>query len=198
MGAVVQRLSEHCDVGERVRLVPPSAQLRGLYFRSVEDILQKNGLFQAFCSELGIRPDQRMSALRLYPASDYLVWLALAASMLEGPKHVQKGLYRVGYEYSSAFTESILGRTLLRVLSRDPYRVAQQGLAGRRQSATFGTWGLERLDARHMLMTYDEEYVWVDSVIAGAAKGTFDACGMTITLETRLTGMFSGETYVTW
>jgi uncharacterized protein (TIGR02265 family) len=195
---VIHLLESHCDIGERVKLVPTSAQMRGLYFRSIEDELRKHGFMGAFREHLGLGAGEHPRALQWYPATDYLLWLAVAAFLLEGPARIHEGLYQLGYAYSVAFTESILGRTLLRVLSRDPLRVAQQGIAGRRQSATFGIWALSQIGERELKMSYEEEYVWLESVVTGAAKGTFDACGAQFEVRTELRGRFSGETYVKW
>jgi hypothetical protein len=47
-------------------------------------------------------------------------------------------------------------------------------------------------------MIYREEYLWIESAIAGAAQGTFEACGLSPTLETRLQDRFNGSTVVRW
>jgi uncharacterized protein (TIGR02265 family) len=200
----VATLSPYCDIKERLALVPASAQMRGLYFRSVEDEVKKYGDIHKFLEMVRANGQDTKQAprshLKWYSASEYLVWIAAAAYLIEGAgtQNVRRGLERLGRAYSAAFTETILGRTLLRVLSRDPFRVAQQGIAGRRQSATFGQWQLSRTSERSLEMSYDNEYVWIESVVTGAAMGTYQALGIEITMTTELAHQFKGSTIVRW
>jgi len=47
-------------------------------------------------------------------------------------------------------------------------------------------------------MVYREEYLWIESAIAGGAVGAFEACGVEAKLETKLLNRFDGSTMITW
>jgi uncharacterized protein (TIGR02265 family) len=99
---------------------------------------------------------------------------------------------------AEAFMDTLLGRVMLRVLSRDPVRLFEQGTAARRQSFTYGRWELRRLGEREIEIVHHDEYCWIESAIAGSLLGTFEACHIKGKVETRLTDRFNGSSFLTW
>jgi hypothetical protein len=87
---------------------------------------------------------------------------------------------------------------MLRLLANDPVRVTEQGLAARRQTFQYGQWSIQRLDGRALRMVYQEEYIWIESAIAGGAVGAFESAGVKIVTETQLTDRFNGSTLIRW
>jgi hypothetical protein len=87
---------------------------------------------------------------------------------------------------------------MLRVLSHDPVRLTEQGLAARRQTFHYGRWQIVRHGPRAVEMVYREEYLWIESAIAGGAVGAFEACGIHANLQTKLQNRFHGSTIITW
>jgi uncharacterized protein (TIGR02265 family) len=195
---VVELVRGVCDLEERLALVPASAQGRGLYFQSIEEEVKRAGHFAGFAELLQLPDGHRAKALQWYPVREYMRWICAAAYLMKGREQFQQGLFDLGYAYSNAFMNTILGRTMLRVLSRDPVRLLQQGVSGRKHSTTYGKWTCHRYGEREMGMIYESEYVWIESVFAGAAKGSLDACGVNAELVTHLSGRFAGETRVRW
>jgi hypothetical protein len=76
--------------------------------------------------------------------------------------------------------------------------LCEQGLATRRQTVSYGHWSLIRHSEREMEMRYRNEYLWIESYIAGAAQGTFESCGIVPMLETSLSDRFNGATTIRW
>jgi len=188
-------VAPHCDIVERLAVVPPSAQVRGLYLRSLETILQRAdraSLYREYFS------GERWSPIRMYPLRDYMVRLAVAGASLHSPARVHEGMHDVWRTNATTFAGSLLGRAMLRLLSHDPVRLTEQGLAARRQTFQYGHWEIASRGPRSIEMVYREEYIWIESAIAGGAVGAFEACGIDATFQTKLVNRFDGSTTITW
>jgi len=189
-------LEPHCDIVERLADVPPSARVRGLYFRSFLGILRQHPEGRAAYEHFF--PDESWSQLSFYPLGDYLIRLALAGASVTTPQSLHEGVHQLARANAASFASSVLGKVLLRILARDPVRLTEQGISARRQSTTYGEWVLLKLGERSMEMVYRGEYVWIASAIAGAAAGTFQACNLHPELETVLTDKYNGLTRIHW
>ncbi len=191
----IQIVAPYCDLVSRLEVVPPSALVRGLYLRSLETVLQRAGRPQLYrdCFE-----GERWSPIRMYPLRDYMIRLALAGASLRAPERVHEGMHDIWRTNATTFAASLLGRTMLRLLSHDPVRLTEQGLAARRQTYQYGHWEIVRHGPRAVEMVYREEYLWIESAIAGGAVGAFEACGIEAELETKLLNRFDGSTMITW
>jgi uncharacterized protein (TIGR02265 family) len=191
---VIAELCQHCDLAERLPLVPPSAKVRGLYFRSIERVLEKAGRRERFDALF----PQRFAAVLWYPAADFLVRLAVGGALLLGPTRIHEGMFEIGRANAVAFAESLIGRTLLRLLDRDPKRLLAQAIAGRRQSYSFGRWELEIVGEREAVVRMIEEYLYIESYLLGAAQGTFDAVGVSVEATVVLHDRFNGQHLLRW
>jgi uncharacterized protein (TIGR02265 family) len=191
----IQWVAPHCDLVDRLALVPPSAQVRGLYLKSLEAILQRAGRSAMYREFFG---GERWSAIRMYPLRDYMIRLAVAGAALNSPGRVYQGMHDIWRTNATTFASSLLGRTMLRLLSHDPVRLTEQGLAARRQTFQYGHWEIVRHGPRSVEMVYREEYIWIDCAIAGGAVGAFESCGIDATLHTKLLNRFDGSTTITW
>ncbi|HKU44141.1 MAG TPA: TIGR02265 family protein [Polyangiales bacterium] len=190
----LREVSKHCDIEERLTLVPPSAVTRGLYFRSLEARLAHAGQSDRYHSLF----PQRYAALGWYPTRDYLERVTIAAGMLRSPEHVHEGLFELARDNARAFTDGVLGQLLIRFLARDPMQLLKQGLAGRRQSAKPARWELSFPDERTAVMHLIEEYLYIESYELGAAHGTFEAAGLSVRIECQLEDRFVGKHIVRW
>ncbi|MGH7435016.1 MAG: TIGR02265 family protein [Polyangiaceae bacterium] len=193
-GEVVRDLCRCCDLAERLQLVPPSAQSRGLYVMGIDRALARAGALDRFKTLF----PQRLLALGWYPTSDFLVRLAVGGALLAGPDKVHEGMFEIGQGNAVAFAESLLGRALIRILDRDPKRLLEQALAGRRLGSRFGHWDLELLSDREAVVTMTDEFSYIESYLLGAAKGTFDAIGVPVRAEAVLQNRFNGKHLLSW
>ncbi len=191
----IQVVAPYCDIVSRLEVVPPSALVRGLYLRSFETVLQRAGRTHLYREYF---EGERWSPIRMYPLRDYMIRLAVAGASLRSPERVHDGMHDVWRTNATTFAASLLGRTMLRLLSHDPVRLTEQGLAARRQTYQYGHWEIVRHGPRAVEMVYREEYLWIESAIAGGAVGAFEACGIEANLETKLLNRFDGSTMITW
>jgi uncharacterized protein (TIGR02265 family) len=191
----VALVAPYCDIVERLGLVPPSAQMRGVWFKSVEKQVERVGRMAAYREYF---PTDHYSALAYYPVVELLVRSAYAGAIVASPEQVHAGMSSITRENAEAFMGSLLGRAMLRVLSRDPVRLLEQALAARRQSCKYGHWEICRHSERVVEMVYTDEYWWIESAVTGAAQGTFEACGIKAEIETKLVDRFNGSTFFRW
>jgi uncharacterized protein (TIGR02265 family) len=191
----IELTAPYCDIVERLAVVPPSARVRGLYLKAFDTLLATAGKAELYRRYFA---GERWSALRMYPLRDYMIRLAVAGAALKGPERVHEGMHDVWRTNATTFASSLLGRTLLRLLSHDPVRLTEQGLAARRQTFQYGQWSILRHGPRSIEMVYREEYLWIESAIAGGAVGAFESCGVEVELTTKLINRFDGSTLINW
>ena len=184
----------HCDLEERLALLPPSTKARGLYFASIDAVVERAGLGKEYRALF----PERFATMRWHPAKEYLIRLVGAASLLYGPERVHEGMFEIGRRNPVAFAESLLGRTMLRLLSHDPQKLLQQGMAGRRQSFNFGVWSVAFPEERNAVITMRNEYLYIESYLLGAAQGTFDAIELPVKTEVVLEDRFNGQHVLRW
>lgn len=192
----IELVSPHCDIESRLEVVPPSARIRGVYIKSVSTVLQAAGCFGEYER---LFPNESWSSFKAYPLSTHLIRLAAGGAVLAGtPEKVHEGMWEIGRNNAIAVSSSLLGRTMLRLLSKDPVKLTEQGLAARRQTCLYGWWGIKARGERMLEVEYRNEYMWLESAIAGAAIGTFEVCDIDPQVETRLDDRFNGSTLIRW
>ena len=191
---MIEAVSRHCDLQERLALLPPSARSRGLYFRSIESVLTAAGRGDAYRALF----PERFSAVGWHSSHEFLVRLVVGGALLTSPERVHEGMFEIGRRNAVAFSESLIGRIMLRILSRDPRKLLQQGAAARRQSYSTGHWRLEFPSERTAVMHLVEEYFYIESYLLGAAQGTFDAIGLPVRTEVKLENRFCGQHILSW
>jgi uncharacterized protein (TIGR02265 family) len=192
--AAIEEVSQFCDLRERLLLVPPSAVIRGQYFRAIEAALTATGKAARYRALF----PERHAALRWYPMHDFLQQLAVGAALLRSPERVHDGMFQLGRGNAKTFSESVLGRLMLRLLSREPERVLRQALAGRRQSSKPARWELSFPEERTAVMALIEEYGYIESYMFGAAHGTFEMVGVPVRIECVLEDRFTGKHIFRW
>jgi len=191
---LLEEVCQHCDLRERLAVMPPSAKSRGLYFRSIETVLERANLGRRYHDLF----PEHFAASMWHPSAEFLVRLAVGASLLTSAEHVHEGMFEIGRRNAVAFAESLLGRVMLRLLSRDPHKLLKQAVAGRRQSASFGTWEVTFPTNRSAVISMQQEYMYIESYLLGAAKGTFDAIALPVKTEVVLQDRFTGQHILHW
>lgn len=192
--AAIRQVCQYCDLAERLELLPPSAKVRGLYFRSIEVVLARAGRDERYRALF----PERFTSVLWYPAADFLQRLAVGGAILMEPSRVHEGMFEIGRRNAIAFSESLVGRTLLRLLSKDPKKLLAQGVAGRRQSCSHGRWTLAFPEERKAVVTMLEEYLYIESYLLGAARGTFEAVNIPVVAEVQLESRFYGRHLLRW
>lgn len=188
-------LAPHCDIATRLNAVPPSARVRGIYFRSALEELTRRGLRSAF--ETVIHETER-SAFMLYPATDYIVWIAWAGSLVTSPRSVHEGMRELSRGNAVYFGQSLLGRSLIRLLSRDPVQVLHQAMKSKSVVSNYGRWYIASESRNHVVVRHEEEYTWIESALLGAALGALESCGVRPSVEVKLKDPYNGDLIFRW
>ncbi len=191
---ILAEIAAHSDLEERLRCVPAWARCRGLLFDSVEHAVADAGRLDEYRALV----PERHGSPKLFPVTEYLECAAIGAALLASPERLPQGLEAIGRHNVASIAESPLGRILLRVLDPDPRRLLEQGMLGRRLTCNYGRWDLTFPSARSAVVTMSGEYVWIDSLLRGAARGTFEAVGLSVREEVEMFGRFSGRHVLTW
>jgi uncharacterized protein (TIGR02265 family) len=191
---VISEVSRYCDIEERLTLVPPSAKVRGTYARSIDAALTEAGKYKRY-RELFPR---ELGTLQWHPCGEFLVRLAVGGALLLGPERAKEGMLEIGRRNALEFARSLLGRMLLRLLSHDPKKLLLQGVAARRQTASYGDWQVTFPKERTAIVTMVEEYMYLETFMLGAALGTFDAIGLQVEATAELQTKFHGRHVLQW
>jgi hypothetical protein len=166
-----------------------------MYLRSVQGALERAGRgveYRALCGT------PRFSALRFYPLGEYLTHLAAGGALLLGPERVHDGMFEISRSNAAIVADSLVGRTLLRALARDPQRVLRQGVAAHRQTTRGSQWSLRFPGPREAVMEFRDEMVWIESSLLGAAHGTMEAAGIDAKIRCELTDPQNGAHFISW
>ncbi|MEC7521606.1 MAG: TIGR02265 family protein [Myxococcota bacterium] len=185
----------HCDLEERLPLVPPSARLRGVWFRILERQLAQRDLLERYRE---IFPGPSPSSLAFHPVADFLPRAAVAGALVAGPAGLHDGLFALTHENSAGFANTLVARTLLKFLANDPRKLTQQAIASRRQTTTYGSWEVIDWGEGFVEVRLREEYVWIESYMRGAAHGSYVRFGEEVRSEARLDDRFHGVIRVWW
>lgn len=191
---ILAEAGRYCDIQERLTLVPPSAKVRGTYCRSIDSALTEAGKFKRY-RELFPR---ELGTLNWHPCGEFLQRLVVGGALLVGAERVQEGMLEIGRRNALEFARSLLGRMLMRLLSRDPKKLLLQGVAARRQTASYGSWQVSFPEERMAIVTMVEEYMYLESFMFGAALGTFDAIGLKCEAKAELQTKFHGRHILHW
>lgn len=190
----LELVGSHCDLETRVRDIPPSARARGIWVRTFEQALDRKGAIAGYLDIFG----SRASSLGWHPLDEVVTRLAVAGALYTSPAEVHAGIRALSRDQSVLFAESLLGRTMLRLLSTDPVRVLQQGAAARRQTCNYGRWEFDFSQPRRAIVNHIEEYAWLDTQVLGSAEGTFRAIGVDARFELKLQDRYNGVIEITW
>jgi uncharacterized protein (TIGR02265 family) len=192
---IVEQVGPHCDLVKRLADVPQAARVRGVYFRSALEEVTRRGLRQVFEAVI---PETDRSVFTLYPLADYLLWLAWAGSLVASPASVHDGMRELSRGNAVYYGRSLLGRSLARLLSRDPIRLLHQAMQSKRAVSNYGRWQLIEEGPRHAIVRLEEEYVWIESALLGAALGALECCEIQPTAEVRLRDSYNGDLVFRW
>jgi uncharacterized protein (TIGR02265 family) len=184
----------YCDLEKRLVDIPPAARARGIWVRTFEAEIDKVGQLERY---LRIFPS-RASTLGWLPCSEAVARVAVCGALYASPSDVHAGMRRIGQVQPLRFSESLLGRSLIRLLSPDPVRVLQQGAAARRQTCNYGQWDYDFSQPRRATVRHRDEYGWLESQVLGSAEGTLQAIGVNATVELTLEDAYNGVVDIRW
>jgi uncharacterized protein (TIGR02265 family) len=186
--------STELDLQRRLREVPASAMVRGIFFRILEDDLARRGM-GGLLRWRGVLGEQPQS-YRLYPVSKLLVAYAEAAAMVApDPRDGLRDIFR---GICLPFSQSWYGRAWSQFLRPDPFKALHWLDRCREHVSNYGTWRLESRGPGYAVVHMNDEYFWIDSAHRGGCEGMLDVCGVDGEVTAETDSMFRGRLHVRW
>lgn len=188
------RAAEVLQLDERLRRIPATAKVRGLFFHHVDAQLRKRGL-----ASLGEWQQLAPSSYRvhlLYPVSDLVRALAFAGALVSpDPREGMRELFHGAAPFAA---DTWFGRVFRALLKPDPLGALRWIERSRDYISNHGHWRLEVRGPGHAMLHMFDEYMFIDSVHRGGCEGLLDACGAPGEVRAEMDGMFRGRLDIRW
>jgi len=188
------RARDVLELDRHVRLVPPSATVRGVFFNLARDALIRADLGHA----MTMAPElfRRRRAFESYPVRELLDLYARTGALLhEDPV---EGVAIIARRGSRTFAKSWLGDRFRKAIVPDP-SVALRWIEGSRDYlCNYGFWRVERRNARYLILHMFNEYTSIEPWQRGGCEGLLRACGVDGVVRSELDDRFSGRLHVEW
>jgi len=187
----------HTDLEWRLRAIPGSALVRGIYM----------GMLDRVAGELGHSTQREyrsffrvssFSPFRLYPARDYVTRLVVLAQVHWGAAAAYEGIRKIQASAYDTWTSTLVGRTALALFEpsflgclRFCEKAYQSGASG-----NYASFVVERVEDGLITTRFTKEYVYIEHAMVGALEGVAKICGERATFECQLDDPFSGRVLI--
>jgi uncharacterized protein (TIGR02265 family) len=191
----VHHVRRALDLDRRLAEIPAQAQVRGWYFKQTADAVARQGR-AAVAIYRRLTPIKTTWFFRMYSVRDYLEDAAAGAAAINpaDPHQAVREMWRGAPRYASLFNH----QRFFTLLNATPYDVIRHLEAQRDMFFSYGGWRLERLEERHFVMHYFDEYIWIESAHRGGIEGVLHACSVTGSVDPDLDSPFNGRIHVRW
>jgi uncharacterized protein (TIGR02265 family) len=188
------RSSSQLDLEQRLRDLPSTAMVRGIFFRLLGDETQKRGI--SAVKEVRELLEGK-DVWRLYPARELMIAYATAASMIDpDPNH---GLRALFHGIAPSYAKTWYGQLFRKFLGTpDPARALRYIERAKERVSNYSTWRLETLGPRHVVLHMFDEYFWIESAQRGGCEGLLQACEVAGEVRAELDSPYSGALDIQW
>lgn len=183
----------HTDLKWRLAQVPLETTCRGAFFNMLDD--RAGALSTEVQAEYRrFFKIHRFSSFRMYPVTDYLTRLVVLAQVQYGARGIYAGIRELQSTAFDAWAETLLGKAALAVV--DPGLGAMLRMLERAYASNTVVTGtrmrVTRESATEIITEIDNEYVYIEHAMVGAAEGIARVCGTPVHVTASLTTPFSG------
>jgi len=188
------RSASQLDLEKRLRDLPATAMVRGIFFRLLKDETEKRGI--SAVEELK-RVLVGKDVWRLYPARELMVAYATAASLVDPDPN--QGLRSLFHDMGPSYSRTWYGQLFRKFLgSPDPGRAIRYIERAKERVSNYSTWRVETLGPRHVVLHMFNEYFWIESAQRGGCEGLLQACDVSGEVRPELDGPYNGALDVRW
>lgn len=191
------RCREPVDLEAQIRLLPPRATCKGMFFLDPIERARR------------VSPDvdlfrlARLAPRRYLPFLDYphAEWMRLthaAASVVAPTGHVGEGLRELGRHAYDVIFENPLGKLLFGPFGFDLEQVFAHAGLGYRLGLGFGTIRSERVASQHFQVTFEGFPTFLETFNVGVLEGSGAHYGDKVTVRVKLDGLANAVMKVTW
>lgn len=189
-----ERTAEVLDLDRRLRAVPETAMVRGVFFNLIEADLQRRGLTSH--PVWLARKFKTRRSYELYPATDLILVSSTAGSIVhEDPA---EGVRQVHASTATYFASTWFGRAFRRFLHPDPADALAWIDRSRHHIANYGRWRFERRGPGRGILHMFDEYCFIETMQRGGCEGMLVACGVQGEVDVELDSTFQGRLIVRW
>jgi uncharacterized protein (TIGR02265 family) len=182
------------DLDKRLRDLPATAKVRGVFFRLLRDETEKRGL--SAVKDLRHVLEGK-DVWRLYPARDLMTAYATAASLIDPDPN--QGLRVLFHDMGPSYSRTWYGQLFRKFIgSPDPARALRYVERAKERVSNYSTWRLETLGPRHVVLHMFDEYFWIESAQRGGCEGLLDACDVAGEVRAELDGPYNGALDIQW
>jgi uncharacterized protein (TIGR02265 family) len=188
------RAATQRDLEQRLRDLPSSAMVRGIFFRLLKDDAAKRGISAAKELESLL---SRKDVWRLYPARELMIAYATAASMIDTDPN--EGLRALFHGMAPSYSRTWFGQLFRKFLGiSDPARAISYIERAKERVSNYSTWRLEIVEARHLVLHMFDEYFWIESAQRGGCEGLLESCGVKGQVTVELDSPYRGALDIQW
>jgi uncharacterized protein (TIGR02265 family) len=194
MQKVVDNTASPLDLEQRLRDLPSTAMVRGIFFKLLRDDVDRRGL--------GGHVELRRllsgkDAWRLYPARELMIGYATAAPLIDVDPH--NGLRKLFYGMAPSYAHTWYGQLFRKFLGpTDPARALRYIERAKERVSNYSTWRVETIGPGHVVLHLFDEYFWIESAQRGGCEGMLDACGVHGEVKVELDTPYSGALDIQW
>jgi uncharacterized protein (TIGR02265 family) len=182
------------DLEQRLRDLPSTAKVRGIFFRLLKDEVEKRGL--SSLKELRGSLEKK-DVWRLYPARELMIAYATTASLIDPDPN--QGLRTLFHDMAPSYSKTWYGQLFRKFLGApDPARALRYIEAAKERVANYTTWRVETIGPRHAVLHMFDEYFWIESAQLGGCEGLLEACDVVGEVRAELDGPYSGALDIQW
>jgi uncharacterized protein (TIGR02265 family) len=197
-GAIDLRAArDQLDVTRRLREVPLTSSVRGVWFSMTAKYVCKLGPAEAAMWERMVPRRRRMPFLS-YSLREYLEELATAAAIID-PKTPGEGVRQIWREAAPQYLATPFGRSLLGLLKTDPHKYLTWCCTHRDHFCNYGHWRTVFREPGYSIMEITGEPIWIEHAMRGGAEGTLRMFGVEgSNVEAELVSEYEGRVHVRW
>lgn len=170
-------LEENTDLDAHVRLLPPDAMARGMYFQDVLRRLTKRFPTEDVEARVGL-PKRRYLPFQWYPYEDYLRLCSGAAPLLWPTKTQAQALRALGNTAYDTFLDSHVGAVVLGMFGRSFGTIVKASGKAWGVSVSFGKVSAEEIAPRHVRLEFRDLPGFLGTLQTGVVEGGMKATGV--------------------
>ncbi|MET0591682.1 MAG: DUF2378 family protein [Polyangiaceae bacterium] len=194
MQKVVDHTATPLDLEQRLRDLPSTAMVRGVFFRLLKDEVERRGIgANAELKRLLAGRD----AWRLYPASELMIAYGTGALLIDPDP--SDGLRKLFHGIAPSYARTWYGQLFRKFLGTpDPAMALRYIERAKERVSNYSTWRVETVGPGHVVMHMFDEYFWIESAQRGGCEGLLDACEVEGEVRVELDTPYSGALDIQW
>lgn len=183
-------------LAQRLSDCPPSACIRGLFYRMAEQALAERSshLVTVWRAASGARSRW---PFKMYPAREFLREQAVAAVLLD-PADPGEALRKM-WQATPKLSPLIRAERFMRYLQgSEPMQALAWLEQNRRMMNNYGDWWVVPNGTNAATFHHRDEYTWIQHCHVGGVEGTLRRCGVSPVVTYELDSPYCGRVHMRW